>query len=107
LWCTVCYGVDWRKERREIERERWIPARCEKPKRALHDACLVKCAGCALSSSSEGTSIHDSFVSFVFQRKFFFERILFISVRFFKFYFILFFFIQFSFPFTKVEYKFI
>ncbi len=74
LWCTVCYGVDWRKERREIERERWIPARCEKPKRAVHDACLVKCAGCALSSSSEGTSIHDSFVSFVFQRKFSLEE---------------------------------
>jgi hypothetical protein len=60
LWCTVCYGVDWRKERRE--RERWIPARCEKPKLAVHDACLMKCAGCELSSSSEGTNLHDSFV---------------------------------------------
>ncbi len=57
LWCTVCYGVDWRKERRASERERWIPARFEKPKLAVHDACLVKCAGCALSSSSEGTSV--------------------------------------------------
>ncbi len=27
LWCTVCYGVDWRKERRDSEREREMDPR--------------------------------------------------------------------------------
>lgn len=106
LWCTVCYGVDWRKERRESERERWIPARFETPKLAVHDACLVKCAGCALSSYSEGTSVFTTLSFFLLPKgNFLWKNSLYFSEVFPNFIFI--FFIQFSFPFTKVGYNFI